>query len=167
MKLVLLFLFSAGAYAQTTWTGLLLDGDCVDRSLENMLSPPAQEMARAKPVTNQVAGISVAPGVVKAERGDVLLPHTLDHASRYQSASCAITAETKSFALLLLPKGPLLELNEAGNTFAMESFEDTPAGREILDGKVGGLKPHAIVKGLRQGDELRAAAVILVTGAEK
>ena len=160
------FLFLCGAAcAQTQWSGVLVDAGCRDRSHVNLLSPPAQEIAQARPAVTKVPGISIAPRVVKAERGDVLLPHTLDHASRYSSASCAITADTTAFALLVLPNGPLLNLDQAGNTFALESFQATPAGREIIEGKTGGLKPHAVVWGLRRGDDLRAGSVSLAGGS--
>ncbi len=161
MRALLFFLACGTALAQSQWSGLLVDAGCRDRSLANLLSPPTQEIAAAVPAVTKVPGIVIAPQVVKAERGDVLLPHTLDHASRYSSASCAITADTSAFALLLLPDGPLLNLNAAGNTFALESFQATAAGRQILEGKTGGLKPHAVVWGLRQGDELNAASVSL------
>ena len=165
MRAILFLLVCGTAGAQTQWSGLLVDAGCRDRSLLNLLSPPTQEVAPAQPAVTKVPGITVSPQVVKAERGDVLLPHTLDHASRYSSASCAITADTTSFALLVLPKGPVLNLNQAGNTFAMESFQATPAGREILEGKTGGLKPHAVVWGLRDKDELKAGSVSLISQA--
>lgn len=152
--------FCTVACAQTSWTGLLVDAGCRDRSLENLLAPPAQEIAQAKPPVNKVPGISVSPQTIKVERGREALPDTLDHASRYSSVSCAITADTSAFALLLLPKGPLLDLDAGGNTFALESFQSTPAGRAILNGKTGGLKPRATVKGLRQRDTLKAQSVV-------
>jgi hypothetical protein len=148
----------------TQWTGLLLDAGCPDRSLENLLAPPAVALA-VEPPSTKPTGISVSPRVLKAERAEATLPDTLDHASRYPSASCAITADTFAFALLV-PDGRswrLLNLDEGGNTLALEAFQAAPAGRQILNGKTGGLKPYASVKGVREGDKLKAQSVELTT----
>ena len=167
MKWISVLLLCGSAAAQTEWSGMLLDASCLDRNLRNLLSPPTQEIAvPAKQEVAKVPGITVAPRVIRREQAETLLTHTPDHASRYHSASCALTADTKAFALLLLPDGPLLDLNEAGNTLAMESFQATSIGREILNGKTGGWKPHAVVKGLRQGDEIKAASVSIAAGGK-
>src|SRR5579872_2029424 len=100
-KLAIVFVLSCSAFAQThaDWSGLLVDAGCLNRDPENLLMPPTQELATLRSPAKQAAGISVSPQVLKAERADVTLPDTPDHASRYSSASCAITADTKAFAL--------------------------------------------------------------------
>jgi hypothetical protein len=103
----------------------------------------------------------IAPRVLKAERGEATLPDTPDHASRYSSASCALTADTRAFALFL-PDGLLLDLDEGGNTLAFVAFQSTLAGQAILNGKVGGLKPLAKVTGLRAGGRIKVQSVVFV-----
>ena len=148
----------------STWSGTMLDAGCTDRSLDNLRAPSTGELATLnepqKPAKGSADGIRVAPRVVKAERAEAILPHTLDHASRYANASCALTADTKAF-MLLLGDGTLLDLDQGGNTLAFEAFQDSPAGQAILNGKVGGLKPQAKVVGVRTGDRLKARSVEL------
>ena len=105
--------------------------------------------------------IKVPKEILKAERADVVLTHTADHATRYSNArSCAITADTKAFALLL-PDGTLLNLDEGGNTLTFEAFQSTSAGQAILNGKVGGVKPQGTVRGLRWGARLKVRSIEL------
>jgi hypothetical protein len=145
-----------------SWTGTLVDGGCRDRSLENLRAPAADAPAVASnPPANPPKGISVAPQVMKAERSRATMPDTLDHASRYSSTSCALTAETKAFALLL-PNGQLMELDEGGNTLAFDAFQSTAAGAAILNGKVGGWKPQAKVTGLQSGRRIKTHSVMFV-----
>jgi hypothetical protein len=159
-----LLLAVVGAPAQTqsavSWSGTLLDAGCTDRSLQNLRAQPTQTLATSKPAQKSPDGITVTPQVTKSERGDTVWAHTPDHASRYSSASCAVTADTKSF-MLLLPDGTLLNLDEGGNTLALEAFQDSPAGHTILNGKVGGLKPQATILGVRSGDRLQTRSIEL------
>jgi hypothetical protein len=171
MAIIAAFLvFAAGALAQKhstmTWSGVMVDAGCRDRSPENLLAPPVESPAVAKRPQAPAKGIAIAPQVLKAERGEATLPDTLDHASRYSSASCALTADTKAFALLL-PDGLLLELDEGGNTLAFNAFQSTPAGQAILNGKVGGLKPLAKVSGLRAGSRIKVQSIAFVRPAAK
>jgi hypothetical protein len=157
---------AAGLMAQKhdmqTWSGLMVDGGCRDRSPENLRTPPTDSLAvAAKEPAKPPKGITVAPQVLKAERGEATLPDTLDHASRYDSASCALTADTKAFAILLAD-GQLLDLDEGGNTLAFDAFQSTPAGAAILNGKVGGLKPQATVTGLTAGRRIKVQSVVFV-----
>jgi hypothetical protein len=153
-----------GPQAVKTWSGIILDASCTDRSLVNLRSQPEAALATIngpqKPAEGSAAGISVSPQVVKAERAEAILPDTADHASRYPSASCALTADTKAF-MLLLPDGTLLNLDEGGNTMAFEAFQDSAGGQAILNGKVGGMKPQATIAGIRSGDRLKARSVEL------
>ncbi len=143
-----------------TWSGLMLDAGCTDRSLSNLRAQPMDSLAMATKPQATATGITVDPKVIKAERADAILPHTADHASRYSNAGCAITADTKAF-MILLSDGTLLSLDEGGNTIAFEAFQSTPAGQAILNGKVGGLKPQASIVGIRAGDRLKARSVEL------
>jgi hypothetical protein len=141
-----------------------LDAGCTDRTLSNLRSQPVDALAilkePQKPAEGSADGIRVSPKVVKAERAEAVLPRTPDHASRYANASCALTADTKAF-MLLLADNTLLVLDEGGNTLAFEAFEGSPAGQAILNGKVGGLKPQATVAGVRIGERLKARSVEL------
>ena len=149
-----------------SWSGVMVDAACRDRSPENLLSPPAEALAVEKPVEKPARGITVAPPTLKTERGRATMPDTPDHASRYTSTSCALTADTKAFALLL-PSGQLLELDEGGNTLAFDAFQSTPGGAAILNGKVGGLKPMAKVTGLQAGRKIKARSVEIVKPAAR
>ena len=158
-------LVAAGLWAEQrdtmTWSGMMVDAGCRDRSPENLLARPTDSLAVEEHSEKPARGITVAPRILKAERGEVTLPDTPDHASRYSSASCALTADTKAFALLL-PDGVLLELDEGGNTLALDAFQSTPAGAAILNGKVGGVKPLAKVTGLQAGRRIKAQSVVFM-----
>jgi hypothetical protein len=166
MATIAAFLLSATAFCAErhdtmTWSGVMVDASCRDRSLENLLAPPAESLAGQNEPQKPARGITVSPQVLKAERGKAVLPDTLDHASRYSSASCALTADTKAFALVG-PNGLLLELDEGGNTLAFDAFESTPAGAAILNGKVGGLKPMVKVTGLQAGRRIKVKSVVFM-----
>jgi hypothetical protein len=165
MKIIAYLLWSAVAFAetrpavQTEWSGMLVDGGCHDLSLENLRSQPVDALAKAPPTTKENPGIAPPPKqVLQREQAEALRAHTPDHASRYSSAACAVTGDTTHFALLL-GNGVLLILDEGGNTFAFDAFQNTQAGQEILNGKVGGWKPAAVVRGVRSGDRLWTRSV--------
>jgi hypothetical protein len=162
---IALLVLAYGTWAQTrtasTWSGLLLDAGCAERSLDNLRAPPTDTLAMSNEPQASAKGIKVSPRIVQAERAGAMLPRTTDHASRYSSASCALTADTKAF-MLLLSDGTLLNLDEGGNTLAFEAFQATPAGQAILNGKVGGLKPQASVTAVKSGDRLKVRSVELV-----
>ena len=150
-----------------SWTGTLIDSGCRDRSLDNLRAPAADTPAVAATApANPPKGISVTTQVVTAERSRATMPDTPDHASRYSSTSCALTAETKAFALLL-PNGQLMELDEGGNTLAFDAFQSTAAGAAILNGKVGGVKPQAKVTGLQSGPRIKTHSVIFLQAQPK
>jgi hypothetical protein len=151
---------SAETHGVATWSGTLLDAGCTDRSLENLRAQPSDVLATDKGPQKSPEGIKVDPQTLKAERAEATMPHTPDHASRYSSASCALTADTKAF-LLLTADGKLLTLDEGGNTLAFEAFQASPAGAAILNGKVGGLKPKATIKGVLSGGRLRVRSLAL------
>jgi hypothetical protein len=132
----------------------------MDRSLVNLRTRPTGAPALPSGSEKTAKGISVSPEVLKAERARATLPRTPDHAGRYDSATCAITADTKAF-MLLLPDGTVLDLDEGGNTLAFEAFQAMPEGQAILNGKIGGLKPQASVRGTRTGDRVRVKSVEL------
>ena len=159
LRLILMIFGWVPAAFCGTWTGILVDAGCLNRDAWTLRSPPIQQLA-TEPGARSVSGITIAPRVLKAERAEATLPDTPDHASRYSSASCALTAETRAFALLQ-DDGHLLNLDEGGNTLALESFQSTPAGHSILNGKTGGLKPRVRVEARRQGDTLKADSVQL------
>lgn len=144
-----------------TWSGLMVDGGCRDRTPQNLRTPPVDTIPVTGTPDKPPKGIAVAPQIVKAERAEAVLPDTPDHASRYDSASCAITADTKAFAILL-DNNQLLDLDEGGNTLAFDAFQSTPAGAAILNGKVGGLKPRATVTGLAAGRRIKTQSVMFV-----
>jgi hypothetical protein len=162
MAMYSLLLVSVGLRAETkgasSWSGLMLDAGCTDRSLDNLRAQPRASLPVSKEPQKKAEGIQVTPRLVAAQRAEAALAHTADHASRYSSSSCALTADTKAF-MLLLPDGTLLNLDEGGNTLAFEAFQSTSAGQAILNGKVGGLKPQVTVSGIQTGDRLRTRSV--------
>lgn len=159
------------------WRGILVDAGCRDRSITNLRKPAAQAPAVA-PVNRSADsadtsggragkegsvsshGISVDEKTADAERSRPMETHTPDHLTRQMDPSCSISGDTRAFAMLL-PKGTLLNLDEGGNTKAYELFQSNPAGRAIMNGKPGGEKPHAEIKGVRRGDTLNVLTIRL------
>ena len=95
----------------------------------------------------QSHGITVDAATMKAERQDVteVMTHAYS-AVRQSDPTCAIKGNTHAFALLL-PNGRLLDLDEAGNTYAAAMVSTTPQGRAMLNGEAGGFKPTVSIKG--------------------
>jgi hypothetical protein len=159
------------------WRGILVDAGCQDRSLTNLkraasLAPaaPPDKSSSDKADTPKGAaarngavndkGVKVDSSTVRAERAIPMETRTPDHLTREMDPSCALTAQTKAFALLL-PNGTLLNLDEGGNTMAYEAFQSSPQGQAILNGRGNAEKPHATIKGTRRGDQLEVQTVRL------
>jgi hypothetical protein len=145
-----------------TVEGTLIDAGCMDRSTWNITRPPESEAAALAPAgqgtqggaQTQSHGITVDAATMKAERQDVTEVMTYaDSAVRQSDPTCAIKGNTHAFALLL-PNGRLLDLDEAGNTYATAMVSGTPQGRAMLNGQAGGFKPTVRIKGWIQGDRV-------------
>jgi hypothetical protein len=146
--------------------GVLLDGGCADRSNLSVLQPAettsvepeggVHEADRmAMPQSSGVAahGVSVDSATVNRERADIL-PHLVaDLRSRQRDFSCAITGETRGFALLL-DSGRLLVLDDGGGVQAVEMIQTTDEGRAMMNGAGPGVKPRVKAAGLVRGDRL-------------
>jgi hypothetical protein len=158
-----------------TWRGILVDAGCQDRSITNLRKPPALSPAvppdkpsadaadspngpAARDAAVSSHGINVDARTAEAERSGPLETHTADHLTRQMDPSCAITADTRGFALLLA-NGTLLNLDEGGNTKAFQMFQANPAGRAIINGNSTGEKPRAVIKGIRRGDKLTVVKI--------
>lgn len=153
---------------QVTLRGILLDAGCQDRESVNLRSPaetlaaeaPAQPSNAAKdnpPVQGPVAtqGITVDAATLQAERAPALVSRVPDLFIRQSDPTCAITGSTTSFALLM-DTGRLVDLDEGGNTLAMEAVQSIAAGRAMLNGHGPGIKPPVTVQGQLRGDRLIA-----------
>jgi hypothetical protein len=143
-----------------TLQGTLIDAGCRDRSIWNMTRPPEQLSAALAPTgqgtqggtQTQSKGISVDAATISAERQDVTqVMANADSAVRQSDPTCAIKGNTRAFALLL-PNGRLIDLDEAGNTYATAMVNATPQGRAMLNGQAGGFKPWVTVTGWVEGD---------------
>ena len=141
--------------------GILVDAGCKDREL-TAAPPEAEKPGKGKPAKPGpgAQGVHVDPNVMRAERGDVMRHQVPDLATRQMDPSCSITGGTKAFALLL-PNGRLLNLDEGGNTKAIEAFQATAAGREVLDGHRSGAKPKAKIHGSVRGDRIVVKSIRL------
>lgn len=161
-------------------SGTLVDAGCQNRSAENLASAPiplaveapaepqqeeafensqrAQYGYANKDVQPQssaitASGITVDKQTLDLEREDVASHQTKDLYTRQPDDSCAITGDTKAFALLT-DKGRLLDLDEGGNTWAWQAVQSTDAGRAVLSGTGPAFKPHVVVKGQIWADKL-------------
>jgi hypothetical protein len=168
-------------------TGTLVDAGCQNRSAENLASAPmqlnvtqpaepAEEEAFEKTqrtqlpfagqnvlpesATTTASGITVDKATLDAERADVVSHQVPDLYSRQPDDSCAITGDTKAFALLL-SNGRLLNLDEGGNTWAFQAVQSTDAGRAVLSGTGSPFKPRATVKGEIWADQLLVESLSL------
>ena len=173
-RLIFLTLLAAGAWAQSkreekdvrelhahehTYQGLLIDAGCRDRSLWNMSKPPEPQSGAIAPTgqgsepaqANQASGISVDAGTIAKERSDITqVMINNDLAARQSDPTCAIKGNTRAFALLL-HDGRLLDLDEAGNTYATALVSASKQGHDMLNGQGPGFKPRATVVGWEQG----------------
>ena len=166
--------------------GILVDAGCHDRSSQNLLRTPTpfNALAPAEPPQEQASansarakegfasreapqsqavtasGITVDKQTLETEQADVLPHQGKDLYTRQPDSSCAITGDTKAFALLT-DDGRLLDLNEGGNTFAWQAVQSSTAGRGVLNGAGSPFKPRAVVRGEIRGDQLIVSSLSL------
>ncbi len=149
-----------------TLHGLLVDASCLDRSSTNLAEPPeTPNLAPAQPRNASNGGGVAAHGVqvdaqtAQAERTDVMEHQVPDLRTRVNDPTCAITGSTRALALLL-DNGRLLNLNEGGNTLALEKIQSSPAGRALLAGTGPALKPKLTVQGIIHGDRVEVSKIL-------
>jgi hypothetical protein len=109
----------------------------------------AQQPAQQANPTTTASGVTVDSKTLAAERGDVLEHQVPDLHSRQMDPTCAITGATHSFALVLAD-GKMLNLDDGGNTFATVAIQGSAAGRAMLNGNGGGMKPEVTIKGTQR-----------------
>ncbi len=159
--------------------GYLVDAGCRDRSALNLKQTPESAAGAGAVETPQESkaenarrsklgyangggaktedgalsafGVTVDPKTLDSERADVLTHQVPDLRARQADPTCAITGETRGFALLM-KNGRLLDLDEGGNTMATEAIQSSDAGRRMLNGYGPGVKPKAAVKARVHGD---------------
>jgi len=149
---------------EITLHGVLIDAGCPDRSLWNMTRPPeaqAASMAPMGPTTAgqatrdgqaaQSEGISVDSKTIGLERQDVTMVMNPDLSARQTDPTCAIKANTRSYALLLRD-GRLLDLDDGANTLATAAVQSSRAGRQMINGRGPGFKPVVTIVGRVHGD---------------
>jgi hypothetical protein len=148
-----------------TWTGRLVDAGCPNRGgfFLGMSSGQAAAVQPDAPAAEptSASGISVSPETAQAERGDALAHQVPDLRTRQEDYACAITGMTRAFALVL-PDGQLKNLDEGGNTMALEAFEHSSQGQAVLSGFMQGSKPRASVTGAARGDHIIAENIRLL-----
>ena len=147
------------ATGNTVWNGTLVDAECRDRTTFNLRQPasPASSTPLAAPNTgaSSAAGVTVSAEALASQRGDIMDHQVADLRTRQSDSTCAITGNTRSFALLT-DSGRLLNLDEGGNTFAIVAAQATEAGRAVLAGRGPGFKPRVTLEGRPQNDRLAA-----------
>ncbi|HUB34786.1 MAG TPA: hypothetical protein VMA31_17250 [Bryobacteraceae bacterium] len=148
-----------------TYSGILVDAACVDRTPDLLRQPPESLAAKqpagytgsvlAAPIGGAASafGITVDPQTLAAERADVLPHLNPEVLSRQSDPSCAVTASTSAFALLL-NDNRLFNLDAGGNTLAAAALLTNPAAVAMLNGKGPGIKPYTVTKALPYGDRL-------------
>ena len=172
----------AGPAPPVTLAGTLVDAQCRDRSALNMSLPsmtvgtaaPTQTPAEAQngsqmrsaqgyanvtqpaqetnPPRN-ADGITVDSKTLAAERRDVLEHQVPDLHSRQLDPTCAITGATHSFAVVT-KEGRMLSLDDGGNSYATVAVQGSAAGRAMLNGTGGGIKPEVVIKGRMRADRV-------------
>ncbi len=150
--------------AAGTWQGRLIDAGCPDRSRFFLALPSSRSAAQPGSVTavsTSAYGINVSPDTAQAERSDAVAHHVPDLHTRQQEYSCAVTGITRAFAVEL-PDGQIKNLDEGGNTYAMELFEHTPNGEAVMSGRERGAKPQVSVTGTMRGNQIIAESIRLL-----
>jgi hypothetical protein len=172
-----------GPAPTVTLYGTLVDAGCRDRTALNMSLPslpfaaaaPAQtaadvqsgsQMRAAQGYANATQpaqqqnppttayGIAVDSKTLAAERPDVLEHQVPDLHSRQMDPTCAITGATHAFSIVLKEGGRMLNLDDGGNTYATVAIQGSAAGRAMLNGNGGGLKPDVVIKGRMRADKV-------------
>jgi hypothetical protein len=134
-----------------TYTGTLIDATCDDRSALNLGRVPSKQMAQPNPDAEK--GGATPPAAVAAQQ-------TPDAVARQNDRTCSITGGTRGFALLTA-KGRLLNLDEGGNTLTNQALYTNEAGRAMLNGTGGGIKPQVNIRGRVQGDRLIVEKILI------
>jgi hypothetical protein len=147
------------------YSGMLIDAGCPNRSPYNLSLPPesfsvaiagAGGNANNQPAPGggvSAFGITVSPQTIQKERADIMPHQVPDMRTRQRDPTCAVTARTKDFALLLA-SGRLLNLDPGGNTLAWQGLQATAQGRAMLNGEAPGMKPAGSMLGYIDGSTL-------------
>jgi hypothetical protein len=132
--------------------GVLLDASCEYRGTRNLRQAPQIEPA---PLPQQSTGgvsafgITVDAQTLQRERGTVMENQLTDLRMRQSDPTCAVTAGTSLFAVLL-PNNQLLNLDQGGNTLATAFLHSDPEGLALLNGKGPAMKPVVEIEGRLQ-----------------
>jgi hypothetical protein len=130
-------------------TGLLVDGSCRDRTVRNLRQPP-------EPLPAKTARENTAEA---KQQTDVLVQLVPDSVTRQDDRTCAITGGTQAFSVLL-ESGRLVNLDEGGNTRALQALQASAAGRAMLSGTGPGIKPRVTINGRLRGDQLIVKKIV-------
>jgi len=85
---------------------------------------------------------------------------TLVDAGCMERSGCPVTGGTRGFALQL-PDGKLLDLGEAGTTFASAALNGSKDGRALVNRLVYSIWPQATVKGHLHGSKIMVDSVTI------
>jgi hypothetical protein len=141
-------------YKLQNFSGTLVDASCDDRTTLNLQQQPTHpDLAEENSPPQPAPGAKVDPKTAQKERADALAHQNPDVVTRQPDRSCAVNGATRGFALLMT-NGRLVNLDEGGNTMALQAVQSTPAGRAMLNGTGGALKPQVTLRGRIQGDRL-------------
>jgi hypothetical protein len=85
---------------------------------------------------------------------------TLMDAGCMETRVCPVTGGTRAFALQLAD-GRLLDLGEAGTTFASAALNGSKEGRAVINRLVYSIWPKATVKGYLHGSKIMVESVTM------
>ena len=171
-----------GPAPTVTLYGTLVDAGCRDRTAFNMSLPAvpfttalpaetaaekqaasqmrsgqgfanAQQPAQQQNPTTNAYGVTVDAKTLANERSDVLEHQVPDLHARQMDPTCAITGNTHGYAIVL-KDGRMLNLDDGGNTYANVAVQGSAAGRAMLNGNGGGVKPNVTIKGNMRADRV-------------
>lgn len=168
--------------AFVTLNGVLVDAGCRNRTALNMSLPgvpfttalpsetPAEQQAASQMRSGQgyanaqqpaqqqnptitAFGVTVDSKTLANERSDVMEHQVPDLHSRQMDPTCAVTGATHGYAVVL-SDGRMLNLDDGGNTYANVAVQGSAAGRAMINGNGGGLKPNVVIKGVVRADRI-------------
>ena len=103
------------------------------------------------------AAVLSCGGAIASWAADAALPQvfhgTLVDAGCIERSGCPVTGGTRAFALQVAD-GRLLDLGEAGTTFASAALNGSKDGRALINRLVYSIWPKATVKGYLHGSKI-------------
>jgi hypothetical protein len=148
------------APAASSFHGVLLDGSCAELATLNLRDTPMRQPAVTPQGTANRSKLEAKGATIERERADAMAQQVRDQYGRQPDLSCAVTAGTSGFAVLL-DNGRLVDLDSGGAMHALEALRSSSQGRAMLDGSGPALKPRVQLSGWVSGTRLITQSVKL------